>query len=76
MAAQGADLVLASDTHGETQVLALDGFHAEAARSEGGLASLITRVPEQDTVVPTTDIKIVLADVHTACNVRDLCSLF
>mmetsp|Transcript_63861 Transcript_63861/g.169047 ORF Transcript_63861/g.169047 Transcript_63861/m.169047 type:complete len:316 (+) Transcript_63861:590-1537(+) len=37
-----------------------------------GVLSLITRIPEHDALVTSTDVKIILADVHTACNVRTL----
>ena len=37
-----------------------------------GVLSLITRGPEHDTLVASTDVKIILADVHTICNARAL----
>ena len=37
-----------------------------------GLASLITCVPEQDALVASNDVKIIVADVHTDCKVRAL----
>ena len=32
----------------------------------------MTRVPEHDALVASTDVKITLANVHTTCNVRAL----
>ena len=38
-----------------------------------GVLSLITRVPEHDDLVASTDVKIILADVlHTTCNLAVL----
>ena len=37
-----------------------------------GVLSLITRVHEHDALVARTDVKIILAHVHTACRVRTL----
>ena len=37
-----------------------------------GVLSLITRIPEHDTLVASTDVKIILADVYTICSVRAL----
>ena len=37
-----------------------------------GILSVITRVPEHDTLVARIDVKVILADVHIACNLRTL----
>ena len=41
-------------------------------RERHGVLSLITRLPEHDTLVASTDVKIILADVHTICSVKAL----
>ena len=55
--------ILASPTSGH-QVCERDGD-----------LSLINRVPEHEALVARTDVKIILADVHTACKVGTLLHL-